>query len=391
VITAASFVAAARRVGFGLASGVPCSELGPLVAGLAAAADCRWIGAANEGDAVAIATGAALGGTPALVLMQNSGLGNAINPLTSLNLVFRIPVLLVIAWRGEPGAPVDEPQHAVMGRITPGLLDLIGIPWERLPSDASALDAAFARAATSLTQGTCHAFVVGKGTCAPESDGGPGSSGAAAVRSTARGAVAAPIVRDALPWPAVRPTRRAAIAAVQHALRPSDVLLATTGYAGREMTALATRPNQLAMVGSMGCVSSLGLGLACVRRARRIVVLDGDGAALMRLGALATIGAEQPPNLVHVLLDNEAHDSTGGQPTVAARCDLGAVARAAGYPSVVRAGSPAALAEAVGAAGSTLTFVHVKVAPGGDVPPRPPIGPVAAAARLRSWLDEGAA
>lgn len=387
MIRGAGFVAAARDVGFGLASGVPCSDLGALVAALATAPDVRWIGAANEGDAVAIATGAELGGTRALVVMQNSGLGNAVNPLTSLSLVFALPILLVVAWRGEPGAAADEPQHAAMGRVTTGLLDLLGIPWERLPSDEPGLAAAFARATARLAEGTPYAFVVGKGTCEPHRRDAMPARGPRPMPARAPRSMPTSAAGDAAPWPVARLARRAAITAVRDGLRPSDVLLATTGYAGREMTALADAPNQLALVGSMGCASSVALGLACVRPERRVVVLDGDGAALMRLGAFATIGAERPPNLLHVLLDNEAHDSTGGQPTVADGCDLGAVARAAGYPRVVRAADAAEIADAVAAAADGPTFVHVKVAPGGDVPPRPATGPIDAVARLRQWLS----
>jgi phosphonopyruvate decarboxylase len=379
MIRAASFLAASRHAGFGLASGVPCSDLGTLVTAFGAAPGFRYVGAANEGDAVAIASGAVLGGTSACVLMQNSGLGNAVNPLTSLNLVLRIPVLLVVAWRGAPVGPPDEPQHAVMGRITTGLLDLLGIPWERLPHDEPALAAAFGRAGAHLGQGTPYAFVVGKGTVEP------------ARRITAPATTALPAVPTAVSgdpaWSRVRPARRDAIAAVQRALGPRDVLLATTGYAGREMMAGGDRPNQLAMVGSMGCAGSLALGLACSRPAHRIVVLDGDGAALMRLGALATIGYERPPNLVHVLLDNEAHDSTGGQATVAGHCDLGAIAAACGYPRVERAASSEALHAVVAGPTPELTFVHAKIASGSEpAPPRPATGPAEAAARLARWL-----
>ena len=145
--------------------------------------------------------------------------------------------------------------------------------------------------------------------------------------------------------------------------------------------------------------SSLGLGLACVRPERRVVVLDGDGAALMRLGALATIGAERPPNLVHVLLDNEAHDSTGGQPTVASRCDLGAVARACGYPRVLRAGSgePRSRAPSAPTAGVLTLRAREGGAEQRAAAAATRHGPSEAAARLAAWLaprpprDDGAA
>ena len=142
------------------------------------------------------------------------------------------------------------------------------------------------------------------------------------------------------------------------------------------------------MVGSMGCASSLALGLALSRPDRRFIVLDGDGAALMRLGALATIGYQQPENLLQVLLDNEAHDSTGGQSTVTHSIDLGAVARACGYPRVVRARGADELRQAVACWESGLTFAHMKTRPGEakDLP-RPSVTPVEVARRFGRWLS----
>jgi phosphonopyruvate decarboxylase len=157
---------------------------------------------------------------------------------------------------------------------------------------------------------------------------------------------------------------------------------------GRALYALGDRPNQLYMVGSMGCVSSLGLGLARAQPHRRVIVLDGDGAALMRLGALATLGVERPANLLHLLIDNERHESTGGQATVAHAVDLGAVAQACGYPCVRRAGTVHETAAAINQAGSALTLVHVKVCPEEvEKLPRPTLAPWQIAERFRAWLN----
>jgi phosphonopyruvate decarboxylase len=254
----------------------------------------------------------------------------------------------------------------------------LGIAWERLSADESALAGTFARATAHMGGArTPYAFVVAPGTIEAAEPWVPSPAPPASISED----------RGAGSWPSTRLSRRDAIAAVQGALAPADVLLATTGYTGREMTALTDRPNQLAMVGSMGCVGSLGLGLAAVLPERRVVVLDGDGAALMRLGALATVGAERPPNLVHVLLDNEAHESTGAQPTAATTTDLGAVARACGYPRVVRVGSAAGLHDLLADGAPGLTFAHVKTAVDrGPAPSRPPTPPAEAAARLIAWL-----
>src|SRR5262249_17608499 len=191
----------------------------------------------------------------------------------------------------------------------------------------------------------------------------------------------------AAPWPAERPARDEVLRRVQAAAGPTDALIATTGYTGRALYALDDRPSQLYLVGSMGCASSVGLGLALAQPHRRVLVLDGDGAALMRLGALATLGYRRPPNLVHVLLDNEMHESTGGQATVSTSVDLAAVAQACGYPRVVRAASLDECTRALQEGGTKLTFVHVKTLPGENKDlPRPTVTPRQAAERFRRWL-----
>src|SRR5262249_2326685 len=148
-----------------------------------------------------------------------------------------------------------------------------------------------------------------------------------------------PPATPALPaaeWPADPPGRDAVLRCVQAALGPGDAVIATTGYTGRALYALDDRPNQLYLVGSMGCASSVGLGVALAQPRRRVVAPDGAGPARMRLAPLPTLAARRPPNLVHLLLDNEQHESTGGQATVSRSADLAAVAAACGYPRVAR-------------------------------------------------------
>jgi phosphonopyruvate decarboxylase len=145
----------------------------------------------------------------------------------------------------------------------------------------------------------------------------------------------------------------------------------------------------LYLVGSMDCASGVGLGLALAQPRRRVIVLDGDGAALMRLGALATIGRRRPPNLVHGLLDNEGHESTGGQATVSHAVDLAAVAQACGYPRVIRAADLDVCARALEEGGTELSFIHVKTRPGENKDlPRPAVTPRQVAERLRRWLRD---
>jgi phosphonopyruvate decarboxylase len=187
------------------------------------------------------------------------------------------------------------------------------------------------------------------------------------------------------------PSRRDILGAVQEGRRPRDAVVATTGFTGRSLYALGDRRDQLYMVGSMGCAAPFGLGLAWAQPSRRVIVLDGDGAALMRMGALATLGYERPSNLLHVLIDNEAHDSTGGQSTVSHSIDLAGVAAACGYPKVHRAHTKEEVADLVRAPSNELTFVHVKTRTGepSDLP-RPKETPVEVVDRMRAWLVETA-
>src|SRR5882757_3383967 len=141
MIKAESFIEKAKGAGFALYTGVPCSYLKPFINYVIDSPGLRYIGATNEGDAVAIASGAELGGKRSVVMFQNSGFGNTVNPLTSLNAIFKIPVLVIATLRGEPGGPADEPQHAMMGEITTGLFDLMQIPWEYFPTDESQIAA----------------------------------------------------------------------------------------------------------------------------------------------------------------------------------------------------------------------------------------------------------
>jgi phosphonopyruvate decarboxylase len=192
---------------------------------------------------------------------------------------------------------------------------------------------------------------------------------------------------DTTPWSKDLPSRTDVLRVVQKAARPNDALVATTGYTGRELYALEDKANQIYMVGSMGCASSFGLGIAWAKPNKRAVVLDGDGAALMRLGALATLGYERPKNLLHIVLDNEAHDSTGGQSTVSHSVDFVAIAKACGYPKALRVASLEELGNVVAADHDALTFVHVKTKPGAPKDlPRPTVTPLEVGDRLRQWL-----
>ncbi|TDJ45134.1 MAG: phosphonopyruvate decarboxylase [Gammaproteobacteria bacterium] len=378
MIEAARFVGCARALGFDLYTGVPCSYLKPFINYVIDADGLDYIGVANEGDAVAIAAGAELGGRRGVVMLQNSGLGNTVNPLTSLTHTFNIPVLVIVTLRGEPGGAPDEPQHELMGQITARLLELMEIPWAWFPTEDADIEPALARADEHLTaHGRPYALIMRKGSVAQNP---------LQARPDARAPGA-----SAVPCPAPAASRRDMLGAVQAATGLRDIVVATTGYTGRELCALDDRPNQIYMAGSMGCVASLGLGLALAQPDRRIIVLDGDGAALMRLGALATIGSERPARLVHVLLDNGIHESTGGQTTVSVSIDFTGIAAACGYPQIAAAGTPDELATLLRGAPDKLTFIYVPIVPGvPDNLPRPTCSPSEVAARLRAHLAAGA-
>jgi phosphonopyruvate decarboxylase len=376
VIDTDRFLSAALERGFSLYTGVPCSYLKPFINRVIDSEKLRYVGAANEGDAIAIAAGAQLGGTRAVALFQNSGLGNAVNPLTSLTDTARIPVLLIITLRGDPDGAPDEPQHGLMGPITCRMLELMGIRWEYLPDDDEMIPATLTRACDHMDEtGKPSALVMRKGTVKP-----------AELRSSPERRACRPIALAGAPEPATR--RGEMLRAVQAHLQPNDIVLATTGYTGRELYGLGDHENQFYLVGSMGCASSLGLGLAVTCPERRIVVVDGDGAALMRLGAFATIGYERPRNLLHILLDNGIHESTGGQSTVSHSIDFRAIAAGCGYPEVYSVANPDQLGAIVSRGTSGLQFVHVPILPGiEEKPPRPSITPADVAARLREHLS----
>lgn len=375
-----------RHREFGPFVGVPCSYLAGLLDVLAAGNRDDYLPVTNEGEAVAIAAGASLAGRMPVVLLQNSGLGNAVNPLTSLTTVFGLPVLLLVSWRGDPRGPADEPQHERMGGITPRLLDLAGVRHETMPERIEEVEASLDRALDHMTRSAMpFALVVRRGVIAPSSL--PGAAPAPDLPSGPAPVECAP-VRPPVPGGLLR---REVIARVVETCDPDTVLVATTGKTGRELEAIADRPTNLYVVGSMGCASSIALGIARSCPRRSVVVLDGDGAALMRMEALATIGHYAPANLVHLLLDNGCHESTGGQATLASTVDFPAIARACNYvsaASIPAEGLVDALAAALGARGPTL--LRVPIEPGSRPGlGRPGLPPPAVARRLRGVLLAG--
>lgn len=304
--------------------------------------------AANEGNAAAIAAGYHLAtGKVPVVYMQNSGEGNIVNPAASLlhRKVYGIPVIFVIGWRGEPGVH-DEPQHVWQGEITRSLLDELEIPSFVIGpcSTEEELHAAMDEFRPLLAEGRDVAIVVRKGALSWD--------GKVAYHND---------------WT----MRREEI--IRHITKISgdDPIISTTGKASRELFELRTAAGldhgrDFLTVGSMGHSSSIALGVALNQPERRVWCIDGDGAALMHLGAMAVIGAIRPENLIHVVINNEAHETVGGMPTVAGKLDLVAAAKAFGYPKAVRVETFAALDAALqaGREGRELTLIEAMAAIG---------------------------
>ncbi len=390
MIRAEFFIEKMSKSGFGLFTGVPCSYLTPFINTVIQSPHIHYIPAANEGDAVAIACGSELGGRRAVVMFQNSGLGNAVSPLTSLTSTFRLPVLIITTWRGQPGGPEDEPQHETMGRITPALLDLMDIPWELFPNDESEVSSVLERAITHMeTKRTPYALVMPHGVVQTQ-ESQSNDAARSALPSVSDEAIVSnqPISVNIPSCPPNTHCQDDVLRAIQSSVSLSDAVLATTGFTGRALYALEDRANQFYMVGSMGCVSSLGLGLATARPDRRVVVIDGDGALLMRMGALATNGYQMPKNLVHIVLDNGCHDSTGAQHTVSSGMKMTQLAVACGYPYAVEISKLDELTNVLKIGRRDLTLIHVKTEPRHSRKlPRPTISPAEVACRFRKWLE----
>lgn len=360
MIDPARFIGALDDAGVGLFVGVPDSLMKTFSSTLAVAMpEGRHLIAANEGNAVATAMGHTLAtGSPALVYLQNSGLGNTVNPLLSLvdPEVYGIPMILLIGWRGEPGVH-DEPQHVKQGRITPDLLATLEVPTQELDADAD-VDAIVRRAVDeAVRREGAVAILVHKGAFGPV----PSAPGAASEASS--------MSNDRL-------TREEALRHVVAAIPPGAVVVSTTGMLSRELFELRASQQQggeldLLTVGGMGHASSIALGAALADPTRDVWCLDGDGALLMHLGALPVISGNVGGRFHHVVFNNRVHDSVGGQPTAIDRVDLPALARAAGYRWAGRATTGAEIdARLIDVAADGPTLLELEVRPGN----RPDLG-----------------
>ncbi len=328
-------------------TGVPDSQLKALCNYLIATYGIdkkRHIIAANEGNCAALAAGYHLAtGKVPVVYMQNSGEGNIVNPVASLlnDKVYAIPVIFVVGWRGEPGIH-DEPQHIYQGEVTLKLLEDMDIAAFVIGKDTTEeeLSAKMEEYRALLTKGKNVAFVIRKGALSYD--------GKVKYENDNH------MIREDI-------IRHIAEAAGE------DPIISTTGKASRELFEIRTAKGQshkydFLTVGSMGHSSSIALGVALNKPNQKIWCVDGDGAVLMHMGAMAVLGANAPENLVHVVINNGAHETVGGMPTVAANINFVAIAQACGYPNAVSVDTFERLDEELSAAKGRkqLSFIEVK-------------------------------
>ncbi|MFA4999772.1 MAG: phosphonopyruvate decarboxylase [Patescibacteria group bacterium] len=303
-------------------TGVPDSLLKNFCSYLMDWAGENHIISANEGNAVALAAGHYLAtGNIGLVYMQNSGIGNAVNPLVSLvdPEVYSIPMLIVVGWRGEPNIK-DEPQHIKQGEVTEKLFEALSIPYDILPSSLDEAEKCLEKACVYMKEKSApYVLLVRKDTFEK-------------------------YFLQNKPVNNYPVSREEAIKCIVDALTPEDIIVSTTGKASRELFEYRDYRHQghdkdFLTVGSMGHSSSIALGIAREKKNRKIYCLDGDGALIMHMGSLAIIGSQALHNFNHIILNNGCHESVGGQPTVGFNVDMQLLAQACGYKNVYQANS----------------------------------------------------
>ena len=339
-VSGAELAALLENRGFNFFAGVPCSLIEDLIAVLESHPRLPYVAAPREDVAVGLAAGAWFAGRRPAVLMQNSGLGTSLNALASLSLMYGLPALLVVTWRGHRGK--DAPEHILTGEISPRLLELLKIPHRVLVADTVEADLSWAvetmdrlmqPVALLVPPGVVEIGKVGHGSMPAA------TTGAALADRRGEASTLPPTLLPKL-------SRLDAIAAARKAIGREAVVHAN-GYMCRESFSLGDRRENFYMIGSMGLASAIGLGLALTDRRAPTVVLDGDGNLLMNLGILPLAAALRPPGFVHVVFDNEVYGSTGSQRSITGEVRLDRLAEAAGYRTVAAVTEAEAITEAV--------------------------------------------
>jgi phosphonopyruvate decarboxylase len=423
-VTGAALAARLEAQGYDFFTGVPCSMISSLIASLETHPRLPYVPAVREDVAVGLAAGAWLAGRRPMVLMQNSGLGTSLNALVSLSLMYRLPALLLVTWRGHGGK--DAPEHLLMGEISPSLFEMIRIPHRVLSAKTLADDVAWGRAeserlsqpvALLLPPGVLDAgpqeSVAGRGAAEGEpseydntgrgaAEGEPseydntGRGAAEGEPSEYQNRLSGPPGANHTPTPRI--SRFEALRAAVSALTAEPVVHAN-GYICRESFAVKDRIENFYMIGSMGMASAIGLGVALAAPDRPTVVFDGDGNLLMSLGILPMIGGGpvmgrgRPDNLVHVVFDNGLYGSTGNQASPSRAVGLHHIARAAGYEraTAVAAADELHAAVAAAVAGGGPSFILARVTGEEQPVPRIPYSPEEIRDRFRSCFGGTAA
>lgn len=383
MISADKFLTPARELGFNFFTGTPCSYLKPFINYVIDTDGFDFYDSVNEGDALAIAAGATIAGKRAVVMFQNSGLGNAVNPITSLTYTFNLPVMIITTLRGEPGGAHDEPQHELMGQITTEMLETMRLKWAFFPQTEEEVMPALRLADDYMKKNNQpYVFVMRKDD----------------VTDWKLRSIAAPSKKNfsinhtdefVLDYKE-RTTRTPVLEVIQKELGPEVAVIATTGKTGRELYEVGDLKNQFYMVGSMGCALAFGFGIAVSKPNLLVLVIDGDGALLMRTGSMATVGAYKPKNLIHLLIDNEAHDSTGGQGTVTGGISFGAIAKSFGYEQVYSTDQLTSFKNILKELGSkkASTFIHLKTQKGSpEKLGRPKVTPAEVSVRFAEFVQ----
>ena len=287
----------------GPVTGVPCSVFKDFLNYIQANKTFDHYSCSSEGESMGIAAGFALAGKFPIVYMQNDGYGNAINPLSSLQLMYKLPALLMISWRGEPNKK-DAPQHKLMGKTILDLLSIFEIPYSIIDEENYEEKISSAKKYMKLYKKP-YALIFKKG-----------------ILQKFNKEQSKNIELN---------FRHEYIQRLNKQLKDDDIILGTTGFTGRELFQTTNHKAKFYMMGSMGCLASIGLGLAKSYPEKRIFVLDGDGALLMKLGTLSTIGNYSPNNLIHICFDNNNYESTGGQKTTSNSSDFVSLAKSCNY------------------------------------------------------------
>ena len=386
VLTGPALASLLEAQGYDFFSGVPCSMIESLIATLETHPRLPYVPAVREDVAVGMAAGAWLAGRRPMVLMQNSGLGTSMNALVSLSLLYRLPALLLVTWRGHGGK--DAPEHLLMGEISRSLLEMIRVPHRVLAAQTIADDIAWGRAESErLSQPVALLLPPGileapAGRGAAEGEPSEFENGARPI---------GPPRNDWAPIPTPRISRFEALRAAVSALRTEPVVHAN-GYICRESFAVKDRLENFYMIGSMGMASAIGLGVALSRPSQPTVIFDGDGNLLMSLGILPMIGGgpvmgrSRPANLVHVVFDNALYGSTGNQASPSRTVGLHHIARAAGYERAIAVAGAEEIQAAVTAAvaGGGPSFILARVTGEEQPAPRIPYPPEEIRDRFRS-------